>query len=214
MGSFWGPVTKANLERVGPWADIVAGTDGADTDINALVTAGNSKIILGDGAILTASLTITAGGGFLWSPRNARSMNLGAYPLTIDGALFHLEGFGLNGGTGVGIQISTNASAATLHRVRVESFSSHGVQFNNAFNDHEIINSHLLSNGGDGVKIQSGANVVRMIGCMSWDNTGYGVNDTSDSAILVANRLDGNTAGAISGTPAVGATGSGLNKES
>ena len=63
MGSFWGAVDKPNLERVGPYAEAVAGTDGEDTDVNALVTAGNNRIILGPGSILTANLALTSASG-------------------------------------------------------------------------------------------------------------------------------------------------------
>jgi hypothetical protein len=203
MGSFWGPVDKANLERVGPWADIVAGTDGADTDVNALVAAGHVRIILGHGSVLTASLTISASNGFLWSPRNYRSLTLGAYPLVIDGSFFHLEGFQIAGATGVGITLSTNANSITIQRVGSVSNTSHGIEIANTFDNDSIENCWIISNGGDGIRVGAGAANARIVGNTITTNTGYGVNDLDDSTILVSNKLTGNVAGAINGTPDV-----------
>ena len=199
MGSFWGPVTTANLERVGPWADIVAGTDGADTDINALVTAGHKRIILGTGSILTANLTLTASDGFFWAPLSPRGFNLGTFSLVISGASWHFEGFKLDGSAGVGLKL-TGGGNITLHRVEVRDQTSHGVEGAGTGNDSEIMNCFITNNGGDGVKIAAAHANWRVGFSFIWNNTGWGINDLSNTVIEGSNRRDSNTAGSLSGT--------------
>jgi len=201
MGSFWGPVTKANLERVGPFTDAVAGTDGEDTDVNALVTAGNNRIILGPGSILTAALTLSAaGGGYLWSPAHPEAINLGAWPITVTGSGWHLEGFEINGSASVGILITTGAGPISIARVSSTGNTTHGIQGNGTVNDVSITDCKLFSNTVDGLKIGASHNAWRVVGNFIWDNGGWGINDLSDSVIEGSNRLDSNSSGAISGT--------------
>ncbi len=104
-------------QKIGPPWDAVCGDDGEDTDLNALVAAGKTKILLMTGAVLTANLTITATGGFFWSPHHFRAINLGAYTLTINGAYWQLAGFRIEGAVGAGIVLGANASGFSMTRV-------------------------------------------------------------------------------------------------
>ena len=197
MGSFWGPVDKTNLERVGPWAEAVAGTDGEDTDVNALVAAGHNRIVLGPGSILTAALGLSAaGGGYLWSPSMARGLNLGAFSITITGTSWHLEGFGLNGGPGVAILITTGAGSTTIHRVECRDQTTHGIQGNGTVNNVEIMHCWLWNNTLDGLKIGASHANWRVVGNYISLNGGWGINDLSNSVIEGSNYLQGNTTGA------------------
>lgn len=187
---------QALQDRIGPPWDAVAGTDGADTDINALVAAGHKRILIAEGAILTANLVLTSANSALYSPRNPRSINLGAFRIQVDAAFCHLEGFGVNGGAGVGIEVVTNGNYCTIHRCQASGFGSHGIQISNSFNDHQIVGCYCSGNTGSGINIGASASTVLVWGNFSWNNTGWGINDLSNSIIEGLNRLDGNTAGA------------------
>ena len=198
----FGQVNEVNLARI-PLVDSFCGTAGENTDLNALVAAGKTRILCGPGAVLTANLTLTGSSGFIVSLFGARALNLGAYTITVDGATWHLEGLSVMSAAGAGFVFASNANGCSLVRCAAQSCGSHGIHVNTSFNDHVIQGCYFLSNGGDGIRMESGANVCRVIGNFSYGNTGYGINDLSNSAIAVANRIDGNTAGALNGTPAI-----------
>lgn len=201
MPGFWGAVDTNKLERTGPIGDSVCGTNGESTDLNALVAAGRSRIILAPGAILTANLTITSA-GFLWSPFHPRNLNLGAFTLTINAGFFHLEGFSIQGASGAGVVV-LDVNNVSIVRVGALNCGSHGIHMQSTFDNHEIRACFATGNAGDGIRLDAGSNYCRLIGNLSTGNTGYGINDLSNSGIVVANRIDGNTAGALNGTPAI-----------
>lgn len=198
---FWptNKVTVANLERLGMW-DVVVGTDGQTTDLNAAAAAGHKRILLAPGAILTANLDLTAAGGCLFSPGHPQNMNLGAFTLTVSGSGWHLEGFRLLNATGVALVVSASG-AIMLSRLELRDASSHGLHITSAGNNFHYDRIQCYNNGGDGVRVEIGATNHRFHNSEFFSNTGYGVNDLDDSTILVGNLITPNTAGAINGTP-------------
>ncbi len=197
---FWptNNLTVPNLERLGMW-DVVVGTDGQTTDINAAYAAGHRRMLLVQGAILTANLTLSASTGCLFNPSHPQAMNLGAYTLTVSGSNWNLEGFRLLSATGVALVIS--GGEASLSRLELRSAGSHGLHITTASNNYTYDRVQCYDNGGDGVRVESGATNHRFHNCSFFSNTGYGVNDLDDSTILVGNLITPNTAGAINGTP-------------
>jgi len=202
---FWdvNDFTAARMNRLGPWVDEIVGTDGNYASLNSAVAAGATRIILCDGAYLSAALSLTnVNGGFIVH-MGPGILNLGAYGITVTEGAWRFEGFRLASGSGVGIYLATNALSSEFARVRVVGFSSHGIQLGTNANDHLLYGCTCTTNGGDGIKVGANSSCARIEASMSYGNTGYGVNDTSNSAIVVGNRLDGNTAGAIGGTPSI-----------
>lgn len=192
---------NATGERLGPWFDLFVGTDGRVSDLYAAYnTHGARKIVLAAGATLSADLTITAADVFIWSPFN-QSLNLGAKKITVDGVgRVFLAGFRLDG-AGAGI-IVQNSGEVWFERVAVQNATSHGIHLLSSVNDATFDRCRLYQNGGDGVRFTAG-NHPRMTNSLSYGNVGYGVNDLTNSSILVANRIANNTAGQINGTPSV-----------
>lgn len=200
-----GSVSVANLERV-HYSDIICGTEAQTTDLNALLTAGHKRILLAPGAILTADVTISASDGYIRSLLLFSTLNLGAYQLTFSGVRWILEGFEVSGATKTGIILTSASADFILIGVSSRSHtgaSSHGIDLQTTNNDFRMTGCSFRQNGGDGVKLGASASAARIVDNFIWGNTGYGVNDGSDSSIIVANRLNNNTAGAINGTPAI-----------
>jgi len=198
---FWNVNTQtaANFNRLGPWVDEIVGTNGNYQSLNSAIAAGKRKILIDDGAYLSAALTINIPtGGFIVSLGHGLH-DLGSYPITIASGNWYLEGFQIDGATGVGILVSGGRVEAS--RIWCRNNSSHGFQITSADNDHAFFGCYFDSNGGDGLRIGSGASGVRVLGGHLYGNTGYGVTDQANSSILVGNRMDGNSSGAISGTP-------------
>lgn len=200
--SFWDThgVDVANLERLGPWADVVCGTEGRSTDLNQLYADGARTIILAPGAILTAKLTIAAN-CTIWSPHYGTKINLGAYGIEVTGGTSFFAGFQINGATGSGIEVSGGRMSG--ERLYVRGCSSHGIHLNVTANDMEFDRVECRANGGDGIRNESVAGKIRCCNSFLWNNTGWGYNDLSNSAVLFGNRISGNTAGNINGTPAL-----------
>lgn len=197
----WGPVSAANLERVGLF-DLYVGSDGRTSDLFAAYTThGARKIMLGPGATLSADLTISAGGVYVWSPFHPRILSLGNKKLTITGDNCYLAGFAISGAPAVGIEVASSARVY-FERVAVESCGSHGIHFNSGGNDSNVDRCYLATNTGDGIRFTSTSH-ANVRGCTIYGNTGYGVNDLANASILVANRIAANTAGQINGTPSV-----------
>lgn len=185
--------------RLGPWFDGFVGTDGKTNDLYAAyVTEGWRRIVLCAGAILSADLTISANDVYIWSPFHPRSLVLGGKKITVSGSRCFLAGFKIDTASGVGIEISGDCN---LERIAVRDCGSHGIDVTSTDNDMVFRDLYIRSNGGDGVKIASGATNLRISNSFIWGNTGYGVNDGDNSSILVGNRLNGNTAGQINGSP-------------
>lgn len=198
--SIWtapGSVNVANLERVGPFADIIVGTEGRTADLNAAYAAGHRGIILAPGAILTAKLTIAAN-CTIWSPHESNRIALGAYGIEVTGGTTFLAGFNVNGGTGVGIE----NSGGVLHaeRVQVNGFSSHGLLLSAGSNDQRFDRIDSRSNGGDGFRANSGASYARVCNSMFWSNTGYGFNSLSGTSMIFGVRFYNNAAGSKNGS--------------
>lgn len=201
---FWdiNNITAANLNRLGPWADEIVGTDGNYASLNAAVAAGARRIVLADGAYLSTGLTLaSASGGFIVN-LSPQLLTLGAYGIAVTAGSWRFQGFRLYNGSGVGIYVFSSAGYCEFVNIEVRQFTSHGLQIE-VTNDHFISGSKFLLNGGSGIRIGSSPVAVRAIGNMSYGNTGYGFYDGGNKAMLIGNRLDGNTAGAIYGTPAV-----------
>jgi len=211
MGFWPADVNTPNLERLGPWFDLFVGTDGRVSDLYAAyVTHGARKIVLCAGATLSADLTISASDVFIWAPFHPEGINLGAKKITVDAATrVHLAGFKLSG-SGAGIVVQ-NSGEAWLERVHVINATSHGLHLLSAVNDCIIDRCELVTNGGDGIRFTAGSS-ARVHNSLVYGNTGYGVNDLTNSSILLGNRIAANTAGQINGTPSVGTVASGLNK--
>lgn len=188
------------MESVGPPWDVVCGTAGASTDLNALVAAGHRRIVLADGAILTAALTLSAAQGFIWCPRAIQSLYLGAFGITVTGSTWHLEGFGVNGAPGVGFALQS--AFVSLHRIAATNCGSHGIEFGTQGQNHVLMDSMSFDNTGDGLHtVASGPGSIRVTASQFANNTGWGVNDLGNNTNLVANRIISNTAGIINGTP-------------
>lgn len=198
--TFWptNKVTVANLERLGMW-DVVVGTDGQTTDINAAYAAGHRRILLVPGAVLTANLDLSASVGCLFNPSHPQGLNLGAYTLTVSGQNWHLEGFRLLSAAGVALIVSS--LTCSISRLELREAGSHGLHVTTASNNFAYDRIQCYNNGGDGVRVESGATNHRFHNCSFFSNTGYGVNDLDNSTILVGNLMTGNTAGALNGTP-------------
>jgi hypothetical protein len=196
-----GAVDTTNLEKVGIYADAVCATNGAGTDLNALHAAGAKKIILGPGAVLTANLSLTGNDGWLWSPYNPLALDLGAYKLAVVGHRWHLEGFSVDGSASVGVAVEGSSILCTIRRVGALNCTSHGIQLNTTSDYHRVEECYIESNGGDGIWINATVANAKIFGNHSRLNTGYGVNDLSNSCLLGLNQIDGNTAGALNGTP-------------
>jgi len=192
------------MQRLGPWCDGFVGTECKTNDLyEAYVTEGWRNIVLFKGAILTQDLTIAANQVSIWSPYNCQALSLGAHGIIITGVQCKLEGFTINGATGVGILISGTGSV-DLHNIASINCGSHGIEVASSANDMNFTKCRMFYNGGDGLRIGVGAYRTGLSGkSVCYGNTGYGVNDLDDSSILVGNRLDGNTAGAVNGTPDV-----------
>jgi hypothetical protein len=190
------------MASVGPWADCICGTNGYSTSLNTCYTAGYRKIIIADGAVLTANLTITGNDGFLWGPGRA-GPNLGAYYIWIQGNNWHVEGFKLSGATSTLLAFTTSSAACSVRNMTLTSGSSHGIFFETTGNDHLVEGCYIEGNGGDGVKIGSGASGVRVVNNFIYNNSGWGVNCGTTSAIVALNRIGANTSGQITGTPIV-----------
>jgi hypothetical protein len=191
----------ASMERVGPWFDLFVGTEGRVSDLYAAYnTHGARKIVLCAGATLSADLTIAANDVYIWSPFQATALNLGAKKITVTGARVHLAGFRLDG-AGAGIVVDTSGEA-WFERIAVQNATSHGIHLLSSQNDAVIDRCRLFQNGGDGLRLTVGSH-ARMENSLSYGNTGYGVNDLTNSSILVGNRIAANTAGQINGTPSV-----------
>lgn len=211
MANVWNTigVAEATLTRVGPIFDATVATDVGQTDINQAYSDGARAIMLGPGAVLTADLAISAT-TILWSPFHPRDLSISStYKISVSANYVTLAGFGIGGGSTVGILVQGSASACIFERILCDGLTSHGLQFTTSGNDHSLSKVWATGNGGDGLKIHSGAGSIRATDCVFYGNTGYGVNDGDNSSILVANRIATNTAGNINGTPAVY---SGLNK--
>lgn len=192
----WGPVNAFNLERVGPWADVVVGTEGRYTDLNQAVSDGFTRIILAAGAVLTANLTWNINNGFMWASQCFRGpINLGAYRLIVTGTHNAFAGFGINGATGVGFTIASGYEN-TLERVSVENCTSHGFELTTSDNDNVFDRCFARSNTGDGFKTAVGADYTRIVNSRAWNNA-YGVNDLADTGIVVACNLIGNVTAAF-----------------
>jgi hypothetical protein len=195
---------QAFHDQVGPPWDAVCGTDGMSTDLNAVVAAGHTRIVLGPGAVLTANLTLSAGSGYIWSPFGPRGINLGARRIIVTGADWRLEGFRLNAGNGGALlEFQGTSQLCTVRDVALTGGSSHGIYFNTSGNDHVVEGCYITGNGGDGINVIAGAGAVRVVNNFIYNNTGYGLNTAATDGIVVANRLDTNGSGAINGSPAV-----------
>ena len=211
--TFWpNDLDNDNLHRLGPFIDGFVGTDGKYSDLyEAVNTGGWSRIILAAGATLSADLTLTGSDGFIVSLFAAGALSLGGRKITVQGDDWHLRGFKLDTPPAVGIEIQ--GGVCVLKDIEVVSAGSHAFYFNTSYNGHVCELLRASSCGGDAVRIVSGASNIHILNSFLRGNTGYGVNDLDSSSVLLGNHLDLNTAGAINGTPAVGGTGSGLNKE-
>lgn len=190
------------MEQIGPWFDLYVGTNGRVADLYAAYnTHGARKIVLCAGATLSADLTISATGTVIWSLCHPEELNLGAKKIIVDGAArVILAGFKLSG-AGAGIVVQ-NSGEAWLERVHVLNATSHGLHMLSSLNDCTIDRCEFLTNGGDGIRFTAG-NHPRVVNTLSYGNTGYGVNDLTNSSILIGNRFATNTAGQIGGTPSV-----------
>jgi len=199
MGLF-GKIDTFNLERLGPFCDVVVGTDGRYTDLNQAISDGHTRIILGEGAILTANLSLTAATGFIVSPGSSRNMDLGAFTLSVESSNWHFEGFEISGASGSGIVVSSGNSIS-IERCDLNTNGVHGVHIQSPVNNVHLSTIRCSSNTGDGVRMDSGTDNTMVLGSYCSFNTGYGINDLDNSSIVVACRIEGNTAGGINGTP-------------
>ena len=191
------------MESVGPPWDAICGTAGMSTNLNAVVAAGHSSIVLAPGAILTANLTLSGSDGAIWSFQHRGRINLGAYYIWISGSNWHLEGFELNGSASTLLAFTGTSANCSVERVLLQSGGSHGMYFTTSGGNHSVTDCAIIGNTGDGVKIASGSNGNRIVNNQIYGNTGYGVNDASSASIVGLNRIAANTAGNINGTPEV-----------
>lgn len=194
---------QALQNRIGPPWDAVCGDDGLSTDLNAVWAAGHRRILLAEGAILTAGLGLNTAGAWIWSPFHPLALNLGAFTLTVNAAYMVLAGFSIQGAAGTGFACQQNADELFLERIGAVSCGVHGIHLNNDHDDHVLDRVICRGNTADGIRTKAGALNVRIINSEMTGNTGFGVNDLDDSSILVGNKINGNTAGQINGTPAI-----------
>jgi len=198
--SFWGvhPVTVENMDRVAPVFDVVVGTDGSTTDINAAVAAGHTRIALVPGAALTANLVISASNGVLFSLNARETLDIGAYQLQIAGSKWTLRGLKIDGAAG-----SYGLSLANTD-IWVDQCAVYncwrGIQ--NTTASYNVISGCVSKdNGNDGIENAGFHHVLAFNRVI--DNGGYGVDDISNGCIVFGNVLTGNGSGAINGTPVV-----------
>lgn len=179
------------------------GTGGKTTDLYVAVNTYNwNRILLTEGATLSQALTISTAGTFIVSPYALGELSLGQPGISITANNVRLAGFHIEAPTGVGITIGGSAVGANLERVSVNDAFTHGLHITTTGNDHVVRNCEFTNSNVSGIKIQSGASGVRVLGSMCYGNQAYGIDDQSNSSMIVGCRLDGNVSGAINGTPA------------
>ena len=192
---------QALQDELGPPWDAVCGTKGLSTDLNAVVAAGHKRIMIAPGAVLTAALVLSTANGWLMSFGGSRMVNLGAFSIVVAASDWHLEGFEVNGASGAGIVLT--ASGISCTRVSAIGCGTHGFHVTSGSN-HHLLGCRSWSNTGDGLRAEAATTNLVAVMCYLSFNTGWGVNDIANDCILSGgNRIEGNTAGGINGTPAV-----------
>jgi len=196
--SFWDgatQITADNMARLGPDVDGFVGTDGKYSVLNDAIAAGWTRIIVTTGATLNADLNLTAKCSIV--SRIYQDFTLtGNYCINVQANNCYLEGFRMVNGAGIGIYVT--GARARLARITVESCLSHGIHFNAASGDHELIMCNAYGNGGDGIRMEA-SNSARLVLIRSQSNVGYGVNDLTDVVQITCSKINGNTAGNING---------------
>lgn len=201
--NFWDSNTIATgLEKCGPWMDCAIGTQGKYTSLNDAISGGHTRIAVLPGATITADLTITANNVWIVGFSAREPISLGGYKITLSGNFPRLEGFAINSASGVGIEIT--GIMASITRIHVHDCGGHGISLNSTFGNHMLFQCRLESNTGastDGIYMSSGGGSRTMItNCYSCGNGRYGINDGSNAAIMVGNRLTTNGTAGINGT--------------
>lgn len=192
-----GDIDGPTMERIGPWFDLYVGTDGRVSDLYAAwVTHGARKIVLCAGATLSADLTITAN-TTIWSMFDPEELTLGAKKIIVSGCRVTLAGFRL-ANAGAGIEV-VSSGKVFIDRVTVDNATLDGLLITSALNDQTIRDSRFMNNGRDGIRITPACH-PQIKGCLCHGNTGWGINDIGDSAIITGGRVAANTAGQIDGT--------------
>lgn len=204
---FWTDSTKistANLERLGPFFDCVVGTEGRVTDLfTAYQTLGARRIVLLPGATLSADLTIQASGTVIWCFDEATNINLGAKKILVNNTAIKVVLAGLRlDGAGGGFEV---AASAKVHFIRCAALNctNDGFYLNGSASDHIFDSCIAQGNGRDGIRLSSGSH-ARIVNSLITGNTGWGVNDLTNSAIFTGGRIAGNTAGQINGSSLTG----------
>lgn len=206
--SFWDTngVSGANLERLGPWFDVVVGTEGRYTDLNAAVAAGHTRIIITEGAVLTADLLLSGkSNGFIWGPHAPEAINLGAYQIDAQNCShFHFGGFRVQAvASKSGIVISGTSNGLVFSRVASNGHTGggHGFEFTTSGHNNVLDGGEAIACAGDGVEISGTGDHQRITGGQYRSNTGYGI-DSQGSALTVAigARITGNGAGSTTGS--------------
>jgi len=189
-------LTVDNMSRLGPFVDGIVGSEGKFSVLNDALAAGWTRIIVSAGASMNAAVNITTAVSIMAFHHGLVQIT-GNYPINVSGSDCYFEGFKIVNTAGVGFYVT--GARARFYRMRVESCLSHGIHFNAAWGDHEVLMSNIYANGGDGIKIAA-SNPVRIAMCRIQSNTGWGVNDATNIVQITCSQINANTAGQVNST--------------